>query len=75
MITVKNAFGREIELSVCGAQDDVQIDECYYVDGDDEVTNEDIDFIYHTYGDELYGAYMEHAIDRAEHLYDLMNDR
>ena len=73
---VKNAFGREIEIDgVCGEADDVQIDNCFYVDGDEEVTSEDIDYIMHTYGDELYGEYMDQAIGRAEDRYDLLNDR
>lgn len=71
---LKNSEGREIEITVRGAEDDVQIDSAQYVDSGEEVPDSEIDWIMDNCGDELYQAYMERCIDMACALHDRMKD-
>ncbi len=57
MLTVKNESGREIEISVYGDSDDIQIDEAYFADdvsGEEEVPDSDIQYVMSAYQDRIY---------------------
>ena len=60
LMEIKNKDGREIEVSVYGKyDDDIQIEEAYYTDDNSDASDEDIEYIYNTYGDELYQLWYE----------------
>lgn len=67
--------GREVELSVHGESDDIQIDEARFVDDGSDCDDEVIEYIYERYADELYTEFMDRAVMRAEAWADSMEDR
>jgi hypothetical protein len=59
--------GREVEFSVFGRyEDDLTIDDAYFVDSDEEVSQQDIDYIEKNYAQEIYEKWLEDQIARAE---------
>jgi len=69
---VNDSQGREVEIQVGGRyEDDIQIEEATYVNSDIEVSEEEIDYIYETYPDSLYEAWLEMGIRRAEDYCDM----
>ena len=73
---VQDSKGREVEISVYGRyDDDIQIDEAVYVDGDEEVPEEEIEYISETYADEIYQEWTENQACAAEAYYDSLQDR
>lgn len=66
MLTLKDKDGREVELSVYGQHDDVQIDEAYYTDTGEDVPDNVVDYLMDTYGDKLFEAFQENQVDRAD---------
>ena len=61
--------GRVVEIAgVYGAEDDIQISEASYVDSDEEVAEEDLAEIYESYGAELYEAWFDRQVSRADFL-------
>lgn len=68
---VKDKDGREIQISVSGRyEDDIQIDEAYYVDSEEEVLDDVIDYIQSQYADEIYQEWYENKCGEAEYLYE-----
>lgn len=49
----KTENGREVEIEFYGDYDDVQVDDAYYLDGDEDVSGEDIEYILDRYGAEI----------------------
>lgn len=76
MLYVKNKAGRAIELQVSGVfGDDIEITEAFYLDDPEEdVTETDIEFIYETYGDEMYNEWLESNIAMGDSLFDQMKE-
>jgi len=63
--------GNEVEISVSGFRDELEIDECYYVDESlGEVPDEEVDYILDAFAGELDFQGMERAIMQAEDAYD-----
>jgi len=68
---VKNNDGREIEIHVYGNHsDDIQIDEAFYLDSNDDVTDEDIEYIMDYYADDIYLQWYENKCGQAEAYYE-----
>lgn len=69
---VKNKDGREIEIeSVYGKyDDDIQIEEAYYVDTGEEVSEKDIDYIMDAYSSEIYDMWFQNGIMAAEYYWE-----
>ena len=63
---ILDSQGREVEVSVSGAEDDVQIDEISYVDSDEEVPESEVEFIMDNYQDALYEKWLDRQIGRAD---------
>lgn len=64
---LKDQDGRDVELYVSGRyEDDITIDEIYYLDSSDDVSDETIDYIYDTYAEEIYQCWYEKQIGAAE---------
>jgi len=66
---LKDKNNREVEVGVYGEYDDVQIDEAVYVDTGEDASDEVVDYLMSTYGDELFEAFQERQIDRADSYY------
>ena len=66
MLRLVDKSGREVELSVYGQHDDIQIDEAYYADTGEEAPNDVVDFLMDTYGDELYEYFIDQQVGRAD---------
>lgn len=72
----KNAEGREIEFTVYGKyEDDIQITDANYLDGDEDVAESDILYLLDTYQDAIYMAWVENMQGYADSLYDLRSGR
>lgn len=69
-MVVKTETGRRIEIEFYGDYDDVQVDECYYLDGDEneEVSEDDIAYVMDRYAAEIDECLLNRAIDAAEHF-------
>lgn len=73
MIKAKDAQGRELEFSVYGTDpDDIQVNEIYYTNPADPEVVEDavINYVEREYAAEIYEAWMEDQIGRAEAYYE-----
>lgn len=67
---VKNKLGRELEITVYGKyDDDIQIDDAVYLDNDEEVSDEDIEYITKHYADEIYQEWIENKSSEAYDRY------
>lgn len=55
----KTEDGRSVEMEVYGHYEDVEIDEAYYLDSEEDVTQEDIEYILDTYAAEIQEILME----------------
>lgn len=73
-MTLTTRDGREVEVTVMGESDDVQIDKAKYDDGAD-VPDDVVDQLLEDNGDALYEAWQEQARDQAEHDADCAADR
>ena len=59
--------GKEIELSVSGwYEDDIEIDDIYYIESEEEVPESEVEFIYERYSDSIYEAWLDKQIRTAE---------
>lgn len=68
---VVDKSGREIYISVYGKyEDDIQIDEAYYVDTEEDVPDDVIAYIYENYASEMYDQWYENKVCEAEYYYD-----
>jgi hypothetical protein len=68
---VKDEKGREIEISVYEKyEDDIQIDDANYIDSDDEVSEDTLDYIYSQYADAMYEVWYDNKIGEAEYYYE-----
>ena len=74
---VKDQKGRELEIeSVTGTDgDDIQIDEIYYTDDPEEVSDEVVEFVSTTYATELYEFWYEWMVGRAEYIAEMNLDQ
>ena len=71
MIQAKDQAGRELEFSVSGMHDDdLQIDEIYYLEGEPTVDEYTADWILAQYATEAYEYWMESKISAAEDFYE-----
>lgn len=59
---VKDEQGRELEIEIGGESDDVQITTAYYLDSDEEVSHETLDFIMQTYADDMFSEWIDQTI-------------
>lgn len=67
--------GREVEVAkVSGEEDDIQIDQAFYTDTQDEVTDEDLEEIYTMYPEMLFEKWYEREIAAAEAAVDAAKD-
>ena len=68
---VKDQSGREIEISVSGRyDDDIQIEEASYVDSDEEVSEETIEFIQDKFADKIYEEWYENKACESEYFFE-----
>ena len=65
---------RPVYISVSGESDDIMIEEAYFEDTGDELTEDEIEELTATYGDALYMEYMDYSIGRSDWLSDLAKD-
>jgi len=74
---VKNKLGQEIEIeSIYGKyENDIQIGCAYYVDTNKDISDEDLEYIYENYQQELYEKWYENQACQAEYYWDLLQDR
>lgn len=67
----KTKSGREVEFVVWGIyEDDIQVDDAFYVDdieGKEEVSDDDLDYIQDKYASEIYQEWLENQICAAEY--------
>lgn len=70
MCLVKDQLGREIEIAICGDYDDIHIDEAYYIDFEEEVTDETIEYILDTQYDKLSECWFEKQQGLADHYFE-----
>lgn len=72
MIYVKNKQGRTIEISVIGLYgDDIQVNEAYYLDDpEEEVSENDIDYISENFQDEMYEDWFNNQVTISEYYYE-----
>jgi hypothetical protein len=71
IMKVKDKSGRQIEISVYGRyEDDIQIDEAYYTDSEEEVSDETLDYIYSQYADAMYEEWYDNKVGEAEYYYE-----
>lgn len=71
----KDKNGRPVYISVCGASDDLQIDEAYYLDADDEAVSEEMcEWIADNYSDKMYDAWFDNQCGRADAMMDAWKD-
>lgn len=62
-MVLKNEQGREIEISFFGTYEDIQVEEVWYLDSEeDEVSEEDIEYIKDTYAFEIEEVLNEQQI-------------
>lgn len=57
-----NAEGRKIEVMFYGDYECPEVDEAYYVDTEEDVTEEDIEYILGTYDSEIHEHLMERKV-------------
>ena len=75
-MVVTNKHGREIEIDrVTGSYEEPVIESCGFLQGDDEPTDADLDYIYETYFAELSEEAMQYQVGRAEAWADAPEDR
>jgi hypothetical protein len=76
MIRGTDQNGKELEFSVYGRyEDDIQIDEIYYLESEDEVTDETIDYVLDAYSDVISEEWYMNQVDAAESFADSYEDR
>jgi hypothetical protein len=66
---VKNESGREIMIEVYGTTEDIEIDEAYYLDDEEDITEEDLDYIKDVFATEL-----QEAASSCQLSFDFMGD-
>jgi hypothetical protein len=68
---VKDSKGKEVEISVYGNDpDDIQIDEAFYVETKEDVSDDEIQYIYDAYSDSIYESWLDKQIGAAEAYYE-----
>lgn len=68
---VRNHEGREIEVDrVSGGIEEPMIDAAYYVDTNEEVTEEDYDYVYNNYAMELSEQAFQNEVGRSEYYFE-----
>jgi hypothetical protein len=64
---VKNKLGREIEFTVTGQySDDLFIEEAYYADTGEPLSDKEIDELQETHADKVYEAWMDNMVSSAD---------
>lgn len=72
-ITLNN---KEVYVSVYGKyDDDIQIDEAYYMDTETPLTDSEIEQVMNDYSSEIYEEWYENQVCAAEYYRDSMEDR
>ena len=72
---VKDEQGREIELTLGGCnEDDIQIELINYVDSDEGVSEETIEYIYQTYADEMFEHWVDTMIGASADFNDYLSE-
>lgn len=67
---VKDKQGREIEINIYGTdEDDLQIDYAAYMDSEEEVDDETIEYLLEAYADEIYTEWIENRSSKADYNY------
>jgi hypothetical protein len=69
---VRDSKGNEVYVSVYGSsEDDIQIDEAYYVDDSLPfyVPEEEIDYIMQNYQDAMYEAWIDKQVSLSDYYY------
>lgn len=67
--------GRELEVTLYGKyEDDIQIDEIYYTDSDEEVSDSVIEYIYDKYSDKMYEEWFMDRCSDGESFYEGLFD-
>ena len=78
-MVVKDSQGNEVELEISGSSeaDDLVIDSAYYVNTDmpEEVEDSELDYIQDHYQAQMYEAWFEGQLRRAEIYMDMKEDR
>lgn len=73
---VQDTQNRDIEITVCGDnEDDLYIDTAYYVDSDDDVPDDTLDYILDAYAGEIHSQWVQNQVCRAEAWSDSLEDR
>lgn len=72
---VQDSRGNEVEISVYGDYDDVQVEEAYYTEMDGIVSDDEIEYILDNYAESIYEELAERAMSKAEDYYDMMRDK
>lgn len=68
---VKDSAGRSVEIQVSGSDmDDIMIDSADYVDSDQEVPEEEIEYIYNAYAGEIEEEFIQNAVMKSEAYYE-----
>lgn len=69
---VRNSKNEELEITgVCGRyEDDIEITDIQYVNRDDEVSDEDVDYVMNNYASDIYDMWYENQVGAAEYLYE-----
>ena len=67
MIRAKDENGNDLEFSIYGKyDDDIQIDEIYYINSEDEVSETTIDYVMDRYSNDIYEEWLMNQVDAAE---------
>lgn len=71
---LKDKKGNPLEVFVNGEFNDITIEDICYLDSDDDVPEETMQYVYDTYSDELRDAYMDKLMDAANAYNDYERD-
>ena len=71
MIKAKDQAGRALEFNVCGRhEDDLEVDEIYYLEGEDKVSDETVEFVLNEYATQAHEYWIDQRIGAAEDYYE-----
>jgi len=73
-MTVETRDGREVELELGGARDDVQIESATYVETGEEIPDAVLDEILEDYEQEIDEAFVDQMAAHADMMYDRWKD-
>lgn len=73
---VKDSKGRDVEIYFSGDEpDSIEVEDAFYVDDEESVASDEIEYIMDKYADEIYEDFCEQQITKAEYLRDSWEDR